>query len=333
MQTLVSVIIPIYNAERYIIRCLQSVTAQTYKDFECILIDDCGTDGSMRLAEQFIHQYAGSIHFSIIHHQQNQGISVARNTGIKTATSKYIYFIDSDDAITPDCIEILVHLAQKYPEADYIQGDTVKNMETLNIGTIDKEAPEYCTEKKLLEKIILDKTHRTSWNKLIKQSFLTNNSLYFPVGILMEDHYWTYYVSKKVHAVAFSQKETYYYYRNKDSLINSPLKSSYIIRYSSYIKLVDVIIHDMLQRDDLQQYHRKFIGEALVSCMRNLAHLNSLSHWWKFWKFAFHISYQLRDKFTWYRFLLFLCMMPPCCLMSGMNAWSWRVRQYILTNI
>ena len=73
----VSVVIPIYNVAPYITRCLQSVTAQSCQEIECLLIDDCSTDESMQITESFLSTYKGSIQFSIIHHQQNQGPSIS----------------------------------------------------------------------------------------------------------------------------------------------------------------------------------------------------------------------------------------------------------------
>ena len=102
MQPLVSIIVPIFNVAPYIMRCLQSIDSQTYRPIECILIDDCCTDNSIQLTEQFINQYNGAILFTIIRHQQKGGPSAARNTGLKKAIGEYIYFMDSDDAITPD---------------------------------------------------------------------------------------------------------------------------------------------------------------------------------------------------------------------------------------
>lgn len=82
----ISVIVPIYNVENYILECLQSVAAQTKtKNVECILVDDCGTDNSVKVAEQFISAYKGDISFALFHHSENKGLSAARNTGIKNA--------------------------------------------------------------------------------------------------------------------------------------------------------------------------------------------------------------------------------------------------------
>ena len=94
----VSIVIPVYNVEPYIEECLQSVMRQSYRgEIECILIDDCGTDNSMGIAVQLIEEYNGPIDIKVMHHEHNQGLSAARNTGIDAACGDYIYFLDSDD--------------------------------------------------------------------------------------------------------------------------------------------------------------------------------------------------------------------------------------------
>ena len=81
----ISIIIPTYNVQDYIAKCLESIATQTYTDgVECLVIDDCGTDNSIAIAEQFIANYSGPISFQIIHHEQNKGVSAARNTGISS---------------------------------------------------------------------------------------------------------------------------------------------------------------------------------------------------------------------------------------------------------
>lgn len=333
MQPLVSIIVPIYNVAPYIIRCLRSIDSQSYRPIECILIDDCGTDNSIPIAEQFITNYKGDIRFSVVHHQQNMGLSAARNTGMKVAKGDYIYFMDSDDAITSDCIETLVSLSVKYPDADYIQGNLITGADNLNTGNIDLDVPEYCNEKQTLEEIILCKSHRTAWNRLLKVNFLLDNDLFFPVGLIMEDHYWTYFVAKKANAAVFCHKGTYYYYKNSESIINSPSKASLIKRYSSYISISEAIINDLLVRNDVQPCHGRYVGEAIVLCMTNLVRLHSLRHWIKFWKFAFHTAWRIRKCLTWRRLCLCVCMLPPCCFLTNIKGWRWRARQYIIARI
>lgn len=333
METNVSIVIPIYNVEPHIIRCLRSIVNQTYHHIECILIDDCSTDESMIFVEKFIKDYSGEIRFRILRHKHNCGLSAARNTGMKAANGDYIYFMDSDDAITPDCIETLLNIANKYPDADYVQGNTVTGSEQLMEGDIDPDVPEYVNDRLQLENIILCKTHRTAWNRLLKRSFLLSHKLFFPVGLVMEDHYWTYFIAKCAHAVAFAHKGTYYYYNNAGSIVNARSSQHYIRNYSSYITIIDAITNDLRQRDDVQRCHRQYIGEAVVFCMINLARLRSLHHWWVFWRFTCRLAYRLRARITWHRILFFICTMPPCCIMSDIQGWRWRIRKYLILNL
>ena len=329
----VSIVIPIYNVESYIERCLLSVVSQSYQAFECILIDDCGTDGSMNFAEQFIQNYQGKILFRIVRHDHNGGLSAARNTGMKAAKGDYVYFMDSDDAITPDCLNTLVSLAERYPEADYVQGDIVTGGKKLMEGHIDADVPAYVDDKQQLENVILCKSHRTAWNRLLKRSFLLENKLLFPVGLVMEDHYWTYFVAKHAHAAAFTHQGTYYYYNNAGSIVNARSKQHYIRNYSSYITIIDTLTNDLCQRNDVRRCHRQYVGEAVVFCMIHLVRLRSLTHWWKFWTFACRLAYRLKAGITWHRFLFFICTLPPCCLMTGIKGWRWRVRRYLVVKI
>ena len=95
----VSIIIPIYNVEKYVAECINSVISQTYdhSKIECIIVDDCTPDNSMVIVNEIIRKYNGEMTFVICRHEHNQGVSAVRNTGIEVATGEYIYFIDSDD--------------------------------------------------------------------------------------------------------------------------------------------------------------------------------------------------------------------------------------------
>ena len=104
----ISIVIPVYNVAPYIGDCIRSVMHQTWQGpLECIFVDDCGTDNSMEIVRSIIEENQGNIEFKIIRHKENRGLSAARNTGIAAATGDYVYFLDSDDEITPDCIEAL----------------------------------------------------------------------------------------------------------------------------------------------------------------------------------------------------------------------------------
>lgn len=108
-MTKISVIVPVYNCEKYITRCLDSITSQTFTDFECIVVDDGSSDRSSAICDKYAEQDA---RFSVIH-QKNDGMSVARNAGIDTCNGEWIAFVDSDDWCEPTMLEDMYNTVQK----------------------------------------------------------------------------------------------------------------------------------------------------------------------------------------------------------------------------
>jgi len=210
----ISVIIPIYNVEPYIRSCLQSVIDQTMTDgVECILVDDCGKDDSVLIAEDFIANLntSTSLTFSILHHKQNWGLSAARNTGIRAAKGEYLYFLDSDDRITPDCLELMYSLAKRY-DADFVQGaydTTYPYMKKFN----GRNYPEFSDDCKYIKRGLLDYDFMPTMaqNRLIKRQLIVDNNLYFCEGIIHEDIHWAFFLSKHIERMCFSCKPTYFY--------------------------------------------------------------------------------------------------------------------------
>ena len=186
----VSIIIPTYNVASYIIECLESVASQTYRgSLECIVVDDCGTDDSIALADNFIQHYSGKIDFRILHRQKNGGLSAARNTGLNEAKGEYVYFLDSDDYITPDCIENLFNTAERYPQAEMIQAGIVDQNENCIFDAKDWHNDTFIENGRYLQENLLfpSRWPISSWNKLIKREFLTNNNIFFLEGVIHED--------------------------------------------------------------------------------------------------------------------------------------------------
>lgn len=145
----ISIIIPVYNVAQYIEECLNSVIAQTYMgDMECLIVDDCGTDDSIAIAKRIIQDYQGNIKFQILYHEHNRGLSAARNTGIEASTGDYLYFLDSDDSIIPECLELMVEILEKYPKAEIVQaGAIVSEKEYKWLEIEEKDLPEYSNDK------------------------------------------------------------------------------------------------------------------------------------------------------------------------------------------
>lgn len=216
----VSIIIPIYNVEQYIKECLRSVANQTTtKSIECILVDDCGGDNSVLVAEEFVKTYSGNIAFKLIHHEFNRGLSAARNTGIKAATGDYIFFLDSDDTITPDCIERMYSLATDYGYVDLVQGCYKANQIMLRDFHISK--PEYSDDRSYIKRTMLDYDHFPimAQNRLVKRSLIVNKDLYFKEGIIHEDNHWTFFLTKHICSLAICNKPTYFYRENPNGII------------------------------------------------------------------------------------------------------------------
>ena len=211
----ISIIVPVYNVEQYIKECFDSIAAQTYKgDIECIFVDDCGQDKSVEILEKMIAEYHGPIQFS---------------TGIRHAQGDYLYFIDSDDSITSDCIEKLVALTEKYPGVEVVQGSTNSTMEWLQMEW--KKLPEFSDNFKWIKKNILKRIAfaMTAWNKLIKRSFVIEHGLFFLEGVIHEDDLWNFELAKYTKSIAICTSISYNYRENPNGIMNkSNSHESYI---------------------------------------------------------------------------------------------------------
>ena len=217
----ISVIVPIYNVENYILECLQSVAVQTKtKDVECILVDDCGTDNSVKVAEQFISAYEGDISFALLHHPENRGLSAARNTGIKNARGKYLFFLDSDDAIKSYCLDELFTLAETY-QADMVQGAYESDLASMKRFE-DSPLPEFSENKSFVKRTLLnyDVNPVMAQNRLVRRQLVVDNNLWFKEGIIHEDLYWSFFLAKVVERICFCKQKTYFYRSTPGSITN-----------------------------------------------------------------------------------------------------------------
>jgi glycosyltransferase involved in cell wall biosynthesis len=214
---LVSIIIPIYNVESYVERCLLSVLNQTYDDIEIILVDDCGQDKSMEIANQVIQNHRNRYRTAVLKHLHNRGLSAARNTGIKAATGDYLYFLDSDDELPLIAIETLAFLAMKY-NPDFVIG----NISTTNTNrdySLQMKNIEFIEgNTKILNLFSQGKWHEMAWNKLINKEFVLNNNLYFYEGLYHEDALWSFQLATKTKSMAVAYLPTYIYHVRKNSI-------------------------------------------------------------------------------------------------------------------
>ena len=219
----VSVIIPVYNVEPYIAACIQSVMRQTYQgELECILVDDCGTDNSIEVAEKLIADYRGPIEFRILHHEHNRGLSAARNTGTAAAKGDYIYYLDSDDEISTDCVELMANVVQKHPLVEVVQG-SIESIPYKKFYDLELyKTPRYVEDNKWIRFNAFKHGERlpvNATNKLMKKSFLTKNSLAFKEGLENEDELWSFLMYKLVKNWAVIGNKTYIHYLRPNSIM------------------------------------------------------------------------------------------------------------------
>ena len=221
-QPKISIIIPVYNVEEYITECLQSVMRQTtYQGaIECILVDDCGKDNSIAIAKQQIAGYKGSIEFRILHHEHNRGLSAARNTGTDAATGDYIYYLDSDDYISDDCLDVLTEPLQKR-EYDIVLGDIQTFGEKQGLPFLYEERSEILGNANIFDSYTNRLIYVMAWNKLCKLSFLRDNNFSFLEGQLHEDEMWTYKIMSSIDSLAICHSNTYFYRIRGGSIIQT----------------------------------------------------------------------------------------------------------------
>lgn len=217
----ISVIIPVYKVERYIERCLTSVINQTFNDYTILLIDDCGNDNSISLATRFLNAQNPKISYQVITHSYNQGLSAARNTGIKHSNSEYIYFLDGDDAIAPNCFEIMMNAIDCDKKMDMVIGGIVR--EDGKIHHISSYLPSTTiVSNQLIIKAFAKKM--IVWNavnRLIRKSFFDKYHIFFTVGITSEDLLWNFETLPFLNKIGIIKDSTYIYFSNEESIMTS----------------------------------------------------------------------------------------------------------------
>lgn len=252
----VSIIVPIFNVEELVIGCLTSIQKQTFTDFEVLCIDDGSTDKSGILAEQFAEK---DNRFRVVH-QENKGLSGARNTGIKVAKGAYIYFVDSDDYIHPRALEILCDVMQKYP-SDVVGGGFVKTSdvygghfpeikeEDLRVTVYDNPFQAFLRRRDIMTGV---------WTRLYSRQIF--DSVRFVEGIYFEDVPFTTTVMATIGRMAVVKAPLYYYYQNPSSIMRTSFN---IKKVASYVTVIQTV-YDTISRirpQDINQVRRCILNQ------------------------------------------------------------------------
>ena len=214
MNPLISIIVPTYNVEKYIRTCIESILAQTYRNIEVIIVNDGSTDQSLAVISDLICSH----HNVKVINQKNQGVSVARNTGIDVATGKYITFVDADDKIMPGFVSSLYQIADK-TGADIVRG----SFRDFN-GNIPKgwgpdfNVPTNCGTI-VLDQFLSSNISFVVVTSIYRLDFINSNHIRFTPGILLEDGDFTTRAYMLAKLVATSPEPNYAYRINRPGSI------------------------------------------------------------------------------------------------------------------
>lgn len=214
-----SIIVPIYNAEKYLRQCLESILVQKGADFELLLIDDDSKDASLQICNQYA---AKNPHVRVFHQQQNMGVSAARNLGIQQACGEYVLFVDSDDFVAPEYLCIINEAVNEnvfdlisWQNYDYIESSD--GITEIKASRLTYTAREANPSAKAWHDLFLYSFFASSWNKLFLLSILRDNNIQFDTQcVCYEDYLFNMAYCSHISSFCVLNRSLYYY-RQLDS--------------------------------------------------------------------------------------------------------------------
>jgi len=217
----VSVIIPVYNVSEYIERCLLSVLNQTWQDLEIIVVDDCTPDDSMKIVRRIAQNHLRGNIIRCFAHEQNKGLSAARNTGIKNATGEYIYFVDSDDYIPHESVQSLSNAVLE-EKVDFAIGNYKVEGANYWAPPLKMTSGTVYGHENILKQYTAGMWYVMAWNKLVNLHFLLDNNLFFQEGIVHEDDLWSFKLACISNKMVVVNATTYSYFMQPNSIMRAP---------------------------------------------------------------------------------------------------------------
>ena len=274
---LVSIILPCYNVVSFLDQSLSDVLNQTYNNWECILIDDGSIDKTASTLKTWQQKDQRFKYF----YQDNQGLSGARNTGLKKAKGDYIYFFDPDDLIDHNTIEDLTSYHIKQPEIDIVIGkNAITEGQNKTIKGYLSHYKKHSTvinnkDKNLLKIAIENDIICVAWNKLYRKSFLEKNNLTFKDAILHEDELWFFETLFHANAIIFNNSATYFYNVANTKSITSEFKIKNITSYLTILKTIESKYLKKLNKGINKQmvgnYIKHLKTKTIVHCYKQLS--------------------------------------------------------------
>lgn len=274
MKEKISMIVPLYNCEQYISRCLLSIKKQTYRNYEVIIVDDGSTDNSAEVVKNIIKNEKKFKYYF----KENSGVSTARNYGIEKSTGEWITFIDADDFITSDYLENLISRTNK--NTDFVIANHM-NYYSENKKSFSDISDEIVNIKKTLLLNILDETYsnkinknnykssRTVWGKLYRKSIITKNKIMFEKGIkLFEDGLFNIEYLNQCNNIEVCKDVIYKYYISPTSATTKYYPNR-IDEDSKKIKKVYKLIENYMEDQDFKNAYSIFCFNLFCSYLKN----------------------------------------------------------------
>lgn len=259
---MVSIIVPIYNVEEYLKRCIDSLVNQTYKDIEIILVNDGSTDSSLNICKEYANQHK----IIKLIDKMNGGLSSARNAGLKHCQGEYIAFVDSDDWVEPNYIEVLLDVLEKH-NVDIAQCSYVKEVGQVNSSKIiNQYNEEILTGKDAIKKLyIKDDYVKTvvAWNKLYRRNIFER--IRFPEGLNYEDEAIIHEILYKAGTLVKIDYTLYHYLIRKNSITQSEFSLKRLDAVKAFERRIDFFTKNKeieLLNMTIPRYFRCLLGIA-----------------------------------------------------------------------
>lgn len=261
---LISVIVPIYKVEQYLDRCIKSILAQTFKDFELILVDDGSPDKCPEMCDEWVNK---DNRIKVIH-QENQGLSAARNTGIKNVKGNYMTFVDSDDWIAYDMLEILLELISKHDADISICNFVRTSIEEKAFSSDDVIEQIYSKDEfmNIIMKINSNRTIHYAWAKLYKRELIDNE--HYPVGMLNEDVEGMFKAVIRSKKIVETSKLGYYYFVNEKSITGQKFGNNFLCLTEVWNRVLQISKQQAPEYDSKVEYNIKRMDfTILIDCI------------------------------------------------------------------
>lgn len=258
MNYIVTIIVPIYNNEKHIKKCLDSLLSQTYKFLEIVLVDDGSTDSSLKICNQYMKKDDRVI----VVQKQNEGVASARNEGIKIAKGNFLVFVDSDDYIENNMIESLLDMVNRKDSdlgiCNYFYNNVTKLKEDIS--------------KEEIYRLILDKRYFRGfvWNKIYKTEIIKKYNIRFDNDIFIgEDYLFNCKYIEKCNKISYTNQKLYHYVCNYESVLHKALDKKHLTIIKAYDKIVKIY-------KDVTPKNLKYLYISYIKICCNIIYRNTL---------------------------------------------------------